>query len=468
MRDDIMNVIDKIKKRIEEEQLIKAGDRVVVAISGGPDSVCLLHALHCIREELNIQLYGAHLNHNFRGIEALKDAQYVTQLCEGLDIMSFVKSIDVPQFAKNNGRTLEEAGRILRYQFFDEVAEKVGATKVAVAHNQNDQAETVLMRLLRGTGLQGLTAIHHKRGKIIRPTLDLTRKEIEDYCEEHQLEPRIDETNLEPIYHRNKIRLELIPMLEKEYNPNLVETLARMAEILKTDHDFIEQQAKDIYKILAREEEAGSITLPINGVINLHMALLVRVLRLAAETLVGKGEVLEYRHIQNLYNLLINSDSGHKIQLPMGITAKKNYHKLTLTINEEKEMFPFFYELNNLEEVFIPEVKGHFSFELRDASDLSELPREHNCKAFDWDKVSHGLIIRNRREGDRFSPLGLKGSKKLKDFLIDQKVERIERDQIPLICNGDEIMWVVGYRISDQYKVTKKTKRILKIEFKKS
>ncbi|MBM7615969.1 tRNA lysidine(34) synthetase TilS [Alkaliphilus hydrothermalis] len=461
-----MQVIDKIKRRIVEDKLIEDGDKVVVAISGGPDSVCLLHGLSQLQEEYHLQLYGAHLNHNFRGIEALKDAQYVTKLCERLNIMSFVKSIDVAEYAKNNHRSLEEAGRILRYAFFDEVAEKVGATKIAVAHNQNDQAETVLMRLLRGTGLQGLTAIHHKRGKIIRPLLDITRDEIEGYCITHQLQPRIDLTNLEPIYHRNKIRLELIPMLEKEYNPNLIEALSRMAETLKADHDFIQQQAQDIYGLLAQREDANTVILPVHGINKLPRALFVRVIRCSVEALVGKGEILEYRHIENLQHLVNNSETGQAIQLPMGITAKKSYHKIILTTNTDKGVKSFNYEVKDLGIIPIEEIHGVFEFNVLDIEDLEEIPRTAYVKVFDWDQISRQLIIRNRRDGDRFMPLGLKGSKKLKDFFIDRKVEREERDRIPLVCDGSEVMWVVGYQMSDKYKVTNNTKQILSIEFK--
>lgn len=461
-----MQVIDKIKKRVVEDQLIEEGDKVVVAISGGPDSVCLLHCLSMLQEEYQLQLYGAHLNHNFRGIEALKDAQYVTKLCEGLNIMSFVKSIDVAEYAKNNGCTHEEAGRIVRYAFFDEVAEKVGATKIAIAHNQNDQAETVLMRLLRGTGLQGLTAIHHKRGKIIRPLLDVTREEIEEYCCFHQLEPRIDQTNLEPIYHRNKIRLELIPMLEKEYNPNLVEALSRMAETLKADNDFIQQQAKDIYGLLAQQEDSNTIVLPVHGINKLPKSLFVRVLRCSVEALVGKGEILEYRHIENLKHLVNKSETGQAIQLPMGITAKKSYHKIILTTNTDKGVKSFNYEVQDLGITPIEEIDVVFEFKVMDIKDMKEIPRSAYTKVFDWDQISQQLNIRNRRDGDRFTPLGLKGTKKLKDFFIDRKVEREERDRIPLVCDGNEIMWVVGHQISDKYKVTNNTKQILSIEFR--
>lgn len=460
-----MTVIDKIRKTIEVNNLISIGDKVIVAVSGGPDSVCLLHGLNELKKDYEIEIYGAHLNHNFRGIEALKDAQYVTKLCEALNIMCFVKSVDVPEYAKNNGLSMEEAGREQRYLFFQEVATKVGATKIAVAHNLNDQAETVLMRLIRGAGLQGLAAIQHRRDKIIRPLLDISRHEIEAYCQEYELEPRIDQTNLQPIYHRNKIRLELIPLLEKEYNPRVIETLGRTAEILKIDHEFIDLQARDMYLLLKTKEREDTISFPIHGLNKLHFALLSRIFRLTAEELVGKGDGLEHKHIENLQDFLYQNTTGKQIQLPLGITAKKSYHNIIFTTNTDKGEGKFYYQLEDLEVVDIPEINGSFRLSLLDKDQLEDIPREVHVKAFDYERINQGLIIRSRQEGDRFKPLGSKGTKKLKDLFIDLKVDREKREQIPLVCDGDHIMWVVGYRISEDYKITKETKKILLVEY---
>ncbi|GAB6085589.1 tRNA lysidine(34) synthetase TilS [Alkaliphilus crotonatoxidans] len=460
-----MTVIDKIKETIDLNHLLKRGDKVVVAVSGGPDSVCLLHGLYSLQKVYDIQLYAAHLNHNFRGIEAHKDAQYVTQLCEGLNIMCFVKSVDVPGYAKEKGLSMEEAGRIQRYRFFDEIAQRVGAEKVAVAHNLNDQAETVLMRLIRGAGLQGLSAIQHRRDQIIRPLLDVSRQEIEAYCQEYKLHPRIDQSNLEPIYHRNKIRLHLIPHLESEYNPKIIEALGRTAALLRQDHDFIDQQARDMYNILKTNENQKTISFAIHGLINLHTALLTRIFRLTVEELAGKGEGIEFKHIDLLQNFLKLDGSGKQIQLPLGITVKKSYHRVIFTTNVTEAEQRFHYTVEAPGETYIQELNGTFRFKILEKKELKGYPKEPYLKAFDYDKVSKGLHIRNRREGDRFVPLGAKGSKKLKDFMIDHKVEREKREQVPILCDGENIMWVVGYRISELYKITNKTKRILMVEY---
>lgn len=459
-------MLDKIKATINQHKLIEKGDKIIVAISGGPDSVCLLHALYILREEYEIDLYGAHLNHNFRGIEAQVDAQYVSNLCEDLNIVCFIKSLDVPGYARENSLSPEEAGRILRYDFFEEVAQKVSANKIAVAHNENDQAETVLMRLLRGTGLQGLTAIHIKRGKIIRPLLNVDRNSIEEYCEVNNLSPRIDKTNLESIYYRNKIRLELIPYLEENYNTNISSSLVKTAEILKDDFDFIEEKARQVYDGLVTNQNENRLELSINGILNLHDALKARVIRLAVEQLLGRQEVLEYKHMLKVLELIERGLTGKKLTLPMGLVAKVSYKNICFTTKEEEDK-DFDYELSLEDSLIIEEVGAVFKARILESKDVKEISRDKYCKCFDYDQVKNILNVRNRREGDRFYPLGLTGSKKLKDFFIDYKIDRDEREKIPLVCDGDEIMWVVGYRISERYKITDKTNRILEIIYEK-
>lgn len=461
MRDEY-NMLDRIKKTIKEHNLIENGDRIIVAISGGPDSVCLLHVLNELKDEYNLDIYGAHLNHNFRGMDAQIDAQYVSKLCDELNILCFVKSMDVPKYAKENSLSPEEAGRILRYDFFEEVAERTSATKIAVAHNENDQAETVLMRLLRGTGLQGLTAIHLSRGKIIRPLLNIDRNSIEEYCEKHKLSPRIDKTNLESVYKRNKIRLELIPYLKENYNPNIMESLVNTAEVLKADFDFIEEKSRETYSELVCTENEKSLILPLKGIKNLHSALKSRVIRLAAEQLLGRQEVLEYKHVQNVLELIEKSETGKKITLPLGLIAKISYDNICFTTEEEENKI-FEYELPIEDTIHIAEIEGNFTAKVIERKEMGGISRDKYRKCFDYGKVKNMLNVRNRREGDRFYPLGLTGSKKLKDFFIDYKIDRDKRDRIPLVCDGDEILWVVGFRISEKYKITDETTEILEI-----
>lgn len=460
-------MINKVKETILKENLVQIGDKVIVGISGGPDSVCLLHMLYSLREEYQLTIYGAHLNHNFRGIESQLDAHYVSQLCEDLNIVCFIKSVDVAKYASTNGFSFEEAGRIARYSFFEEVSEKVGATKVAVAHNLNDQAETILMRFLRGTGMEGLTAIHFNRGKIIRPLLNIPRKEIEEYCFLHKLSPRTDKTNLEPIYHRNKVRLELIPYLMENYNPNIIDTLSRTAEILKKDNLYIEEKAREAYRKIKISETRERIELSVVGIDQLHEALRARILRIASEELVGKKDVLEYKHIVSILDLIEKRQTSKKRTLPMGIVVKISYEKLIFSFEDMEQDKDYIYELQVNFSQLINEANQKITINLFDKNEMQVISRDKFTKCFDFDKVNNRLNVRNRREGDRFWPLGLTGTKKLKDFFIDLKVDREERDLVPLLCDGDEIMWVVGYRMSENYKVTNDTARVLVVALEK-
>ena len=261
-------IFEKTLSTIKKYNLIEKGDKIVLGLSGGPDSVCLLHLLNRMKDVLDIEVYAAHLNHQIRGMEAQKDALYVSDLCERLGITFFVKSIDVPKYCKENKLSIEEGARKLRYEMFFEIKESLNADKIAIAHNMNDQAETVLMRMMRGTGLQGLKGIDYMRdGVIIRPILDIERADIEAYCEEHKLTPRIDATNLETIYTRNKIRLELIPYMKENFNSNVTESIVRMSNSLKSDNDFIEEEAiKAFDKVSSKNEDELEIKL--NNYIN--------------------------------------------------------------------------------------------------------------------------------------------------------------------------------------------------------
>ena len=457
----------QLLKTLGEHQLIQSGDKIVVAVSGGPDSVSLLHLLHSLKSQLGIELYGAHLNHKIRGIEAQMDAQYVLNICEDLNIICFVKSIDVEAYGKENQLSSEEAGRRLRYEFFDEVLNKVEADKIAVAHNKNDQGETVLMRILRGTGMQGLTAMQYQRGKVIRPLLDVERGEIEKYCNLHNLMPRTDQTNLTSIYHRNKIRRELIPYLEANYNPSILESLVKTANILKEDYDYMEKQAENLYKDLVHFEKKDQISFSITALEKQHPAMKARMLRRAGEELMGKGELLSYQQVQNLLEFLDKKQTGKILHLPMNLEAEISYDKLIFFKERQGETPPFKEKLTVGDKNYVHPLRASFELQVFSAEEVSKVSKDKFEKHFDFDAFHQDIYVRNRRDGDRFWPLGLSGKKKLKDFFIDCKVERQERDLVPLICHGKDIVWVVGYRISDKYKVTDRTQQILSIKLLK-
>ena len=233
---------------IKDNNLIKSGDKVLVALSGGPDSVCLLNILYNLKAELNIEIGAAHLNHLLRDKDAFEDEEYVKTLCKSLDIPCFVKRVDINKYSKDKKMSSEMAGRDARYNFFDDIVKDEGYTKIATAHNANDQAETILFRLMRGSGIEGLCGIKVRRDKIIRPILCLSRKEVEEYIEINNLKPRIDKTNFEKIYNRNKIRLDMIPYIKENFNEDIIQTLNRMSVLLQKDNEFIENSARSFYE----------------------------------------------------------------------------------------------------------------------------------------------------------------------------------------------------------------------------
>ena len=233
-------MLNKVINYIKENELIQQGDQILVALSGGPDSVCLLHILYKLKDKFNLNLGAIHINHMLRGEESDKDEEYIVKLCDELRIKHYVKRINIEYVAKDSNVSLEVAGRNERYKAFEEIRTKYGYNKIAVAHNANDQAETVLMRVMRGTGLEGLTGIKAKREDgIIRPILCLSRQEIEEYCEEKRLNPRIDASNYERIYSRNKVRLDILPYMKEHFNKDIIDTLNRMTILLQKDNEFI-------------------------------------------------------------------------------------------------------------------------------------------------------------------------------------------------------------------------------------
>lgn len=448
-----------VEETIKKYNMLKYGDCVVVGLSGGPDSMCLLHILMELRKTWGLKIFAAHLNHQFRGKEADEDALYVKKKCEEWGIDVFVQVFNVPAFAKEKGLSSEEAGREIRYKLFYEVAEKVRANKIAIAHNMNDNAETVLMNLFRGSGIEGLKGIEAKRGQIIRPLINVRRNEIEAYCREKDLNPRIDKTNLQPIYGRNKIRLELIPYIEKNFNSNIMSTLQRLSDIVTIENDFLNEEAeKELLKIAIIGE--NSIEYNINKMHDIHPALLRRVIRIGIEKLTGSLKGIEYRNIESVVDLLTKG-TGAAAMLPQNIKAYISYNKLILSINTKPENYKYYLELENDKD----NIAQYFDFTIRlttvEASKITDIKKDKYKVYIDKDKVKQKLVLRNRFDGDVFSPIGLKGSKKLKEYFIDEKIPKEERDKILLIADGKEIVWVLGRRLSEKYKITKDTKEAI-------
>ncbi|HBF4285307.1 tRNA lysidine(34) synthetase TilS [Clostridioides difficile] len=460
-------IFDKVLSTINKHNLIQKGDKIVLGLSGGPDSVCLLHVLNRLKKDFNIEIYAAHLNHQIRGIEAQKDALYVSKLCEDMGIVFFVKSINVPKYCENEGLSLEEGARKLRYEMFYEIKDKIKANKIAIGHNLNDQAETVMMRIMRGTGLKGLKGIDYIRDNcIIRPILDVERNEIEEYCEAYNLNPRIDKTNLENIYTRNKIRLDLLPYMKDNFNSNVIESIVRMSNSLKSDNDYIEKEAEAKFREVSNIKEKGFVDINLDDFVCLHDAIKVRVLRNSIKHILGDTNFVDQRHIEDIMSLEDNSKVNKMLTLPRNIFVYRKKDSIILT-NEEivNEEIEFYYNVPSNGFIKIKELKQIIETQVMSIDRYKSMKLDNSSKGFDFNKVKGGIVIRSRRQGDKIK-LAM-GSKKVKDLFIDLKIPREERCKIPIITDSEGIICVGDYKISENYKIDENTKEVLKINFNK-
>ncbi|MGB9780831.1 tRNA lysidine(34) synthetase TilS [Caldanaerobacter sp.] len=457
-------MIEKVLKTIEKYNMIEKNDKIVMGVSGGPDSLCMLDVLFNLKEKFALELYVVHVNHMIRGEEAKKDAEYVADLCEELGLSFFLFEEDVPGIAKKMGLSEEQAGRYVRYRAFEETLRKVGGNKIAVAHNKNDVAETVLLNIIRGTGLKGLVGIKPVNGNIIRPLIEVERREIEEYLKNKNLEPRIDRTNYEPLYARNKVRLQVIPYIEELFGIDLIENLSRMAAILQEEDEYLDNQCEEVFNQIC-EVSMDEVKVELSAFWVLHVALKRRLIRRMYFELKGDEYGLEYRHVEDVLALL-DKPTSSKIDLPFEIEALKMYNNLVIRKKKPKEKIKF-KEILKIPGVTTIEGIGKFKAYVVDISQIDDFNKGKNIKFFDYDKIKGEIVVKNREEGDRFSPLGMRGTKKLKEFFIDEKIPREERDYIPLVAIGKEIVWVVGYRMSEKFKVDKGTSKVLVIEYTK-
>ena len=309
---------DKVLKTIKKYNLIENGDKIVLGVSGGPDSIAMLNVLNQIRNDeknnLKFEMFVAHINHMIRE-EAIEDEKYVKEYCSKKGIEFYSKSIDVQKLANNKKIGTEEAGRIARYEFFDEILEKTNSNKIAIAHNKNDKAETIIMNLMRGSGITGLKGIEEKRGKYIRPVIECDRDQIEKYCEEEQLNPRIDKTNFENDYTRNKIRNVVIPYVKREFNPNIINTLNRLSELVKEEEEYIEKQVEKAYNDLLLEEKEKEIILDLKKFNKEEKVIKSRLVLYTITRLFNTSKGIEKIHIEDILKLCSNN-VGNKYLTP--------------------------------------------------------------------------------------------------------------------------------------------------------
>ena len=452
-----------IKNNIINMKLINHGDNILLALSGGPDSVFLFHNLRKLRETLSFNLYASHINHMYRGKDAMHDEEFVRKLCDKYGIKLFVKRKNATEYAKELKVTEEEAGRVLRYDFFRENLREVGGGKVALAHNLNDQAETVLQRIIRGTGIDGLSAMSFEKDNLIRPMLNVQRNEIMNYLHENNYGYCIDITNTQDIYGRNKIRLNLIPYLEQNFNPNIQSSLYRMSETMERDKKIIEKYIEVKFKEVLKDKSDLRIAMELNLLKTFDIGEIARIIRRGIEELKGNTVNIEMKHIDNAINLISSGKTGKQLNLTDGFTIEISYDNFI--INKTVEIvsdFEYNIVLNRINH--IDEINKTLFATVADIEDMSEVNiKDKEIISVDYDLIKGSLVARNRRPGDSMIPCGMRGSKKIKDIFIDLKIPKEERESKLIIADDENIIWLEGYRINDKYKVSAVTKKTLNI-----
>ena len=464
----------RVLRFIQEHHLVSGGEKLLVAVSGGPDSVCLLHILDKLQKELTIRLYVAHLNHQLRGAESEADAGYVSDLAHQLGIPAIIDRRDVKGHQAQQRLSLEEAAREVRYSFLAQVARSIGADRVAVGHTMDDHIETILMHLIRGTGTRGLRGLQPitvwQSGSnsltIVRPLLAVSHQETEDYCHHHQLMPRLDVSNLSLSPLRNRIRHQLLPLLES-YNPRVAEALLRTGRITSDDIDFLDKEIVRLWDEIAQEQERA-IFLDKERFDQLPSALQRYLLRASAEKLLGSAKDIETRHIEAMMSAL-NKPAGKKLNLPGGIIFSIEYNKYLIS-RDPAALSPFpilrdEFQLKIPGETLLPGWRIEATIVSKEQ--MSEEDKDF-IAYFDLDKTGDKLLVRSRQPGDRFQPLGMSQPKKVNEFMIDAKIPNAWRQQTPIVCSPQQILWVVGWRIDDRAKITDNTNQILCLKFQRS
>ncbi len=469
-----MSMQKKIQIFMEQYHMIEHGDHVVAGVSGGADSVCLLLVLERLRKSMGFLLSAVHVEHGIRGAESLQDAEFVRELCERLQVPLRTFSVDAPARAQERRQSLEEAARELRYECFYEACRELGANRLAVAHHGDDCAETMLFHLSRGTGIRGLCGIVPVRHvaeqnvDLIRPLLCMTRDEIEDFLQKEQQKFRTDSTNADQNMSRNRIRSQVLPQL-RQINlaavPHMVRTAGYMEEVCDYIDDAAWSLGKQYVRYFPEEQKPQEIRITQAGFTEMPKILQENLLHRLLGELAGSRKDLTAVHVEKVRELF-EFQVGRQIDLPYRMIAEVGYEEICLyrkpetNISQEKRTELPLDVSGQVQEFSGMQISARvFSFD----GNFQQIPEKTYTKWFDYDKIKDTVQIRTRRPGDFLQVRSEGGHKKLKDYLIDSKIPQKERDALVLLADASHILWIVGRRISEAYKVTQETKRILEI-----
>jgi tRNA(Ile)-lysidine synthase len=471
-------MLRSVKDYINKYKMIEKGDRIVVGVSGGADSVCLFYVLKELCKEVDAEIIVAHINHGLRGAEADRDQMYVANLCREWDIDFHCRTYNVKELARTEGISEEEAGRNVRYKTFMEICKNNMCNKIAVAHNKNDNAETVLFHLVRGTGLKGLTGIEPCRKStsdfgeitIIRPILCLERYEIENYLQIQGISYQTDSTNLTEDYSRNKIRNRVLTYISKEINSGVISNINGAAAQLREIEDYLKDNIESRFQVLVKVENERYF-IPAELFEMEPLVIQKGILKKILEYLAGSSRDIEAKHVEDVRGLL-GKQVGRYIHLPYSIIAEREYNGIKLYNYQEDAqhaitkptIVPVLAPIPG--EIYLPAVRKKLVTMLITYKKSEPIPKSGCIKWFDYDKIENAVEIRSRKKGDYFQINSSGGRKKLKDYFIDQKVPQKMRDNQILIADGNHIMWIVGEldRISEKYKVDETTDKILLIK----
>jgi tRNA(Ile)-lysidine synthase len=444
--------LQRIAATIKAQQMIAPGQLVLVAFSGGADSTALLHAL----KQLGHRLCACHVHHGLRGAEADADAQHAAAFAASLGVPLAEKRADVRSAAKERKLSLETAAREVRYALLAEAAREFAADRIATGHTADDQAETVLLNLLRGAGPSGLAGIPPVRGDIIRPLLGVSRAEVREYCAAAGLSYREDRSNLDRRYTRNRIRHETMPALQ-QIQPNLTATLCRLAEIMRSEDEYLDS----LLPAGQAQVQEGEVSLPLAELAALPVALQRRRVRGALAAVKGDDRDLEFERIEAVLEMARRGETGAVIELPGGLAARRGYGELVIRKGESEAAPKGEWGLSTRRRICLSELGLILTVEPGEDTSLSDDP---NVAVLDADRLQGELRVRLWQPGDRFVPLGLSEPVKLQDFFVNAKVPRVRRHRLPIVESGGEIVWVVGERISERHKVTASTRRTVRLQ----
>jgi tRNA(Ile)-lysidine synthase len=461
-------MLKKVKSAIKKYGMIEKGDRIVVAVSGGPDSMALLTCLNFLSYEYDIHLFIAHLNHGIRQEHADRDEQFVRQISQNMGIPFESKRIHVPSLKRNSGKSLEEIGREERYRFLINVTNHFGAQKIALGHHLQDQTETIVMNFLRGSGSEGLKGmLPFRDGMLIRPLLYIKKNEILEYLEEQKVPYVIDNSNENIYYLRNRLRHELLPGLRHQYNPSLDETLGRMSEIMRLENDYMEKATVQAVKNLGLKLPAEEIVIKKSEFMNNHPAVQNRIIKKILISMTPSGSGIGYPHIKAVTHLATGSNPGSEAILPCNIHVRREYEWIKFTQienNFDSLIDKISYPVSIPDTIHVKELNVAVTFEIVDKPGYDIKLMLHNPVYMDFEKIIPPLSLRTVRPGDRIQPSGMIGTKKLKSYFIDQKIPKNKRGKILILVDCKSVIWIAGMRLSERVSVKENSKKFLKVE----